>query len=165
MVDYTLPQRPDITLTVSGKDSRKAREKAMDQVIELVDAGEISNDLCDGLSFEQLIEVTHQAPMPAENEADVVQAVQILNGLATLKLRMQTLRTDALQIRSQIDILFTDEPADEAAITELKKGFKVLKDFAQANLRYKEARVQAEQARQVLDQALQPAENEVKVEG
>jgi hypothetical protein len=42
----------------------------------------------------------------------------------------------------------------EAEITQLKEGFKTLKTFAQNNLRYREARAQAEQARTVLDQAL-----------
>ena len=40
-------------------------------------------------------------------------------------------------------------------VTQLKDGFKVLKTYAQANLRYREARAQAEEARVVLDQALQ----------
>ena len=39
MVQYTLAQSPEVILTVSGKDSRKAREKAMDQLVDLMDDG------------------------------------------------------------------------------------------------------------------------------
>jgi len=35
-----------------------------------------------------------------------------------------------------VDILFTDEPISEDEIASFKEGFKVLKTFAQANLRY-----------------------------
>jgi hypothetical protein len=71
---------------------------------------------------------------------------------------MQEFRAEALQVRSKIDILFSDEPVSEEEIAQLKEGFKVLKNFAQANLRYREARTGAEQARAVLDQALQTPE-------
>jgi hypothetical protein len=37
MVQYTLAQCPEVILTVPGKDSKKAREKAMDQLVELMD--------------------------------------------------------------------------------------------------------------------------------
>ena len=37
MVQYTLAQSPEVILTVSGKDSLKAREKAMDQLIALME--------------------------------------------------------------------------------------------------------------------------------
>jgi len=50
----------------------------------------------------------------------------------------------------------------EEEIAAIKDGFKVLKSYAQANLRYKEARLQAEQARQVLDQALNSSDADTK---
>jgi len=43
-----------------------------------------------------------------------------------------------------VDILFTDEPISEDEIASIKEGFKVLKTFAQANLRYQEVKSQAE---------------------
>ncbi len=159
MVQYTLAQCPEVILTVPGKDSKKARDKAMDQLVELMDENKLPVDLSEGFSAQQLIEVKEQESTPAEGEDAVIQAVQVLNSLATLKLKMQELRAEALQIRSQIDILFTDEPVSEEEIAQLKEGFKVLKNFAQANLRFREARNGAEQARAVLDQALKPPES------
>ncbi|MCY7278644.1 MAG: hypothetical protein LH702_34160, partial [Phormidesmis sp. CAN_BIN44] len=57
MVQYTLAQSPEVILTVPGKDSVKAREKAMDQLMELMDDGKLPTDLTDGFSPKQFIEV------------------------------------------------------------------------------------------------------------
>ncbi|MCM0593990.1 MAG: hypothetical protein HEQ35_03890 [Gloeotrichia echinulata IR180] len=159
MVQYTLAQSPEIILTVSGKDSAKAREKAMDQLIELMDAGKLPTELEEGFGPQQLIEVKEASIEIASGEDHITQAVQILSNLATLKLKVQESRAEALEIRKAVDVLFCDQSVTEDEITRLKEGFKVLKNFAQANLRYQEARAKAEQARQVLDQALKSPEN------
>ncbi|MFN6515932.1 MAG: hypothetical protein RMY29_015745 [Nostoc sp. CreGUA01] len=154
MVQYTLAQSPEIILTVSGKDSAKARNKAMDQLMELMDTGKLPTELEEGFGPQQLIEVKEPNVDTANGEDAITQAVQVLSNLATLKLKVQESRTEALEIRQAVDVLFTDESVSEEEITRLKEGFKVLKNFAQANVRYQEARTKAEQARQVLDQAL-----------
>lgn len=154
MVQYTLAQSPEVILTVSGKDSTKAREKAMDQLIALMEAGTLPTDLSEGFGPQQFIEVKEPVLVNVEEEDAITQAVQVLSNLATLKLKVQSSRTEAMKIRAQIDMLFTDETVSEEEITSLKEGFKVLKTYAQSNLRYREARTQAEQARTVLDQAL-----------
>lgn len=162
MVQYTLAQSPEVILTVSGKDSTKAREKAMDQLMELMDSGELPTDLADGFGPSQFIEIKESAAVNMSDEDELNQAVQVLSSLAMLKLKVQDSKTEALQIRQQIDVLFTDDAISEAEITTLKEGFKVLKTYAQANLRYREARVQAEAARTILDHALQAPEAEAK---
>lgn len=156
MVQYTLAQSPDVVLTVSGKDSRKAREKALDQLMALLDEGTLPTALADGFSAEQLVEIQATSPSAAvqQQEDSVVDAIQVLNQLATLKVKVQASRDEALEVRQLVDLLFTDDPMSEEQLTELKDGFKVLKSFAQSNLRFKEARAQAEEARQILDQAL-----------
>jgi hypothetical protein len=154
MVQYSLAQSPEIILTVPGKDSAKARDKAMDQLMELMDAGELPTELEEGFGPQQLIEVKEPTTDTSSREDDITQAVQILSNLASLKLKVQESRTEALEIRKAIDVLFSDKSVTEEEITYLKEGFKVLKNFAQANLRYQEARSKAEQARQILDQAL-----------
>lgn len=188
MVKYTLTQSPDVVLTVPGKDSPKARDRAMDQLIDLVETGKLPTDLSDGFSPQQFIEVKDDVKdnvkddvkdnvketvtassdadaAPAQNAEEALnQAVQMLSNLATLKLKVQVSRTEAMKVRSQVDNLFTDDPVDEAELEQLKEGFKVLKTFAQANLRYREARIQAEQARTILDQALSFSEPSRKSE-
>ncbi|BAZ65663.1 MAG: hypothetical protein KME28_07445 [Pelatocladus maniniholoensis HA4357-MV3] len=154
MVQYTLAQSPDIILTVPGKDSAKAREKAMDQLMQLMDEGDLPTELEDGFSAKQLIEVKEVSMDTKNSEDEITQAVQILSNLATLKLKVQDSRAEALEIRKQIDILFSDNSVTEEEIARLKEGFKILKTFAQANLRYQEAKAKAEEARQILDRAL-----------
>nr|WP_055076153.1 hypothetical protein [Pseudanabaena sp. 'Roaring Creek'] len=161
MVRYTLAQSPEVVLTVAGKDSPKAREKAMADLMELMDSGKLDTDLADGFSPDQFIEVK-ELPMSEEREDPITQAVQVLNNLATLKIKVQELRSDAMQVRSQIDILFSDELVSEEQINSIKEGFKTLKSFAQLNMKFLDARSQAENARQVLDEALKSPSSEVK---
>jgi soluble cytochrome b562 len=158
MVQYTLAQSPEIILTVPGKDSAKAREKAMDQLMELMEAGTLPTELEEGFGVQQLIEVKEASIDTGSAEDAITQAVQVLSNLATLKLKVQDSRAEALEIRKAVDVLFSDQSVTEEEITRLKEGFKVLKNFAQANMRYQEARTKAEQARQVLDQALKSPE-------
>jgi hypothetical protein len=160
MVQYTLPQSPDLKIDVPGKDSDKARAKAMEQLIELIESGEIPADTADGFGPQQFIEVREPGTLIVGSEDALNQAVQILSGLATLKLKAQESRAEALAIREKIDILFTDEEVTEAEITELKDGFKILKTYAQANIKYRAAREQAETAREVLDEALRSPDPE-----
>ena len=162
MVQYTLAQSPEIILTVPGKDSSKARNKAMDQLVNLMEAGELPTDLSDGFGPSQFIEVKEPPLVNTEDEDAVTQAVQVLSNLANLKLKVQSSRADAMKVREKIDALFTDEIVSEEEITELKEGFKALKSFAQANLRYREARSQAEDARMILDNALSSSDADGK---
>lgn len=156
MVQYTLAQSPEVILSIPGKDSAKAREKAMDQLIELMDDGKLPTNLSDGFAPDQFIEVKEPQLTDSvkQQEDAVVEAVQVLSNLATLKVKMQEVRTDALKVRELVDLLFTDEPISDEQLNELKEGFKVLKTFAQNNLRFRDARSQAEEARKVLDAAL-----------
>ncbi|HEY9881603.1 MAG TPA: hypothetical protein V6D29_24330 [Leptolyngbyaceae cyanobacterium] len=156
MVQYTLAQSPEVILSIPGKDSAKAREKAMDQLIELMDDGKLPTNLSDGFAPDQFIEVKEPQLTDSvkQQEDAVVEAVQVLSNLATLKVKMQEVRTDALKVRELVDLLFTDEPISDEQLNDLKEGFKVLKTFAQNNLRFRDARSQAEEARKVLDAAL-----------
>jgi hypothetical protein len=158
MVQYTFAQSPTTVLDVPGKDSRKAREKAMDQLVERMDDGSLSIELADGFDPQQFIEVKvpETTPDVQTQEEAVVEAVQVLSHLATLKMKTQDSREDALKVRQLVDLLFTDELISEDQMTNLKDGFKTLKTFAQTNLKYRDARSQAESARQVLDEALKP---------
>ncbi|NJL86829.1 MAG: hypothetical protein HC886_14065 [Leptolyngbyaceae cyanobacterium SM1_1_3] len=158
MVQYTLAQTPDILIPVPGKDSKKNREKAMDQLVELMDEGKLPTALADGFGPQQFIEVKapNSTAQLQHDEDTIVEAVQILSHLANLKVKVQDTRTEALKVHELVDLLFTDEVITDAQMTELKDGFKVLKTFAQNNLKYREARSQATAARQVLDAALKP---------
>jgi hypothetical protein len=157
MVQYTLAEFPEVLINVSGKDSAKSRQKAMDQLVEMLDNESLPSNLPDGFGPDQFIEVKElpTTTTTTAQEDDVTEAIQLLSNLANLKLKTQELRQDALSTRKLVDLLFSDDPITEAQISEIKEGFKVLKNFAQMNIRYREARAQAETARTVLDAALQ----------
>jgi hypothetical protein len=57
MVRYTLPQSPEIILTVKGKDSAKAREEAMDRLMELMDEGKLPTELWRDLGPSSLLKL------------------------------------------------------------------------------------------------------------
>jgi len=152
MVQYTLAQKPELILTVAGKDSPKARDKAMAELVSLMDKGELDTELAAGFSPDQLIPVSDR-PIPTGDQ--ITQAVQVLSSLALLKAKVQEMRSEALKVRQKVDLLFSDAPISPEDLSTLQEGFKLLKNFAQINARYQEARTQAETARQILDQALQ----------
>ncbi|MEL6491266.1 MAG: hypothetical protein ABG776_04385 [Cyanobacteria bacterium J06555_13] len=156
MVQYTLAQSPEVLIDVPGRDSNKAREKAMDQLMTLMDDGELPTELDDGFNPKEFIEVKEPKTEPSAEENAVVDAVQILSQLAKLKVKVQGSREDALKVRELIDLLFTDDFIEEEQIEELNSGFKTLKTFAQTNLKYRDAKDDAEEAREILDSALNP---------
>ena len=167
MAKYTIAECPEFSVTVRGKDSPATRQRAMDKIIELMDTDELPTELPDGLSSEQLIEVK-EGDIDAENadaaeEDAVIRAVRELNNLANLKIKVQELHQSAIKARKDLDILFIDTPIEQEPdqFKELLKGsFKVLKDFATASANYKEAKIKAENARTVLDTALQLQDTE-----
>ena len=172
MATYTIAECPEISVTVRGKDSPTVRQKALDKIIELMDAEELPTELPDGLSAEQLIEVKEQ---PNNNEVNtneaeedaVVKAVRELNNLASLKIKVEELHQSAVKARKDLGVLFTDAPIEQEVdqLKDLLKGsFKILKDFAAASASYKEAKINAENARAVLDEALQFNETKPKSE-
>lgn len=157
MVQYTLAQSPEVLIDVSGRDSNKAREKAMDQLMALMEEDKLPTELDDGFNPKDFIEVKEpKKAEPSDEENAVVEAVQVLSNLSKIKVKVQSTRADALKVRELIDLLFTDEVIEEEQIEELNSGFKTLKSFAQTNLRYRDAKDEAESAREVLDAALNP---------
>lgn len=160
MVQYTIAQSPEeVLIEIPGKDSKKARDKAMDQLIDLMDEGKLSTNLSDGFDPQQFIAVKEPTtPAAVQKDEDAVtEAVQILSHLANLKVKMQGSRDEALQVRDLVNVLFSDDTITEEDVIRLKEGLKTLKQFAQSNLRYREARSQAEAARKTLDEALKPS--------
>ena len=81
MVQYSLAQSPEVILTVSGKDSAKAREKAMDQLMELMDAGKLPTNLAEGFSPSQLIKVKELETDVASDEDAVTLESLSLKGI------------------------------------------------------------------------------------
>jgi hypothetical protein len=157
MVKYTLKEDPEVVIEVPGKDSAKSRDKAMDKLMKLLNEEQLNTNLEDGFGPDEFIEIRETAQgNSSQDDDEIVEAVQILNTFATLKLKTQESKQEALDIRALVDLLFSDDQISEDDVTKLKDGFKVLKTFAQANIKYREAKAQAETARVTLDRALNP---------
>lgn len=153
MPGYTLPQCPELLLRVAGSDSDNARYKALKNVVELINTGYLKIKLPEGFSTWQLIEIKEQDLM-AEDENKIIESVKILNKLSVSRQRMQEVNEQALQARRHIDALFTNKVLAKEDFKNIEEGLKIIRDFAQASLRYKEASTKAEEALSILDEAL-----------
>ena len=144
MPRYSLAEDPTIVLDIPGKnDTRKAREAAIEKLLELMESGELNTELKDGFGPDQLImiktpgnESSSSQKDGSGEDSDVVQAVQTLTQFATLRQRVEELRPGAQEARSQIDLLFEGEVTVEQ-IQQIKEGLKSLKNYAQANIQFR----------------------------
>lgn len=151
---YTIPQCPELIIEVPNSDSDKARCKATQELIQLINEGRLSVQIPEGFSTSQLIEITEKDLM-AEDEGKIINAVKILSKFSTSKQKTQELYDQAIEARKQLDVLFSNRRVSHEEFQRIKEGFKVLKEFALANLRYKEVLPEAENARLLLDEALE----------
>jgi uncharacterized coiled-coil DUF342 family protein len=71
------------------------------------------------------------------------------------KQKRQELYEKAIKARKQIDILFDTRKVSQEEFQKIEDELKILREFARANLRYKEAFAYAEDARSILDKALE----------
>lgn len=169
MAKYTIAECPEISISVRGKDSLTTREKALDKIMQLIDNDELPTELPEGLSSEQLIEVKDESNEPIDSEIEedvVVRAVRELNNLANLKIKLQELHQAAIKVRKDLDVLFIDTPIElepDQFKENIKISFKILKDFAIVLINYKDAKNKAENARIVLDKALQLNNTQTKI--
>lgn len=158
---YTIPQCPALLLKVKHSDSDKARYKATQELVRLINEEFLDIQIPEGFSTRQLIEIEEKDLM-AEGEDKIINAVKVLSKLFAAKQKVQELHAEALEARQKIDILFEDKNIPVEEFQKIEDGFKVLKEFAQANLRYKEAFPSAKDARSLIDKALEAPESNPK---
>ncbi len=162
MATYTLAEAPEITVSIRGKDSLITRNKALDKITEMLGSGELSTELPNGLSTEQLI-LTEASAKTTDAEGDEEQeplemAVRELQKFLFLKLRTQRLKQGATQARQNIASVLTEESIEQDLdqLEEMLKGnFKTLKEFVGILREYRQAKPGAETALVILDEALQ----------
>lgn len=157
MPQYTLPQCPELSFQVVGKDSDNARYKVLKQIVKSINDGQLKIKLPEGFSTWELIEITEKDLM-AKDEDKIIEAVKVLNKLSSSKQKTQELHGQALKAQSHLDALFGNKFLTEEEYKNIEEGLKVIKEFAQANLRYKEAIPDAKKARLLLDEALKISE-------
>ncbi|WNZ45662.1 hypothetical protein Q2T42_28140 [Leptolyngbya boryana CZ1] len=154
---YTIPQRPELLIRVSSSDPDKARYKATQELVRLINEEPLGIQIPEGFSTRQLIEIVGKDLM-AEGEDKVIEAVKVLSKLSAAKQKVQELHEQAIEARQQADALFENRKISVEEFQRIEEGLKVIKEFAQANLRYKEALPDAENARSLIDKALEPPE-------
>ena len=156
---YTIPQCPELLIRVPNADPEKARFNAIQELVDLINEDRLSVQIPEGFSTRQLIEITEKDLM-TEYEEKIINAVKVLSKLSISKQKMQDLCEKALVARVQIEILFDDKKVSQEEFQRIEDGLKTLKEFAQANLRYKKVLPDAENARSILDEALQPPQDQ-----
>lgn len=151
---YTILQCPELVIQVSNSDPDKARYKATQELVRLINEEQLCVQIPDGFSTMQLIEMTEK-DMMAEGEGKVIEAVKVLSKLSAAKQKIQELYEQAFEARQQIDIVFESRKISVEEFQRIEEGLKIIKEFAQANLRYKEALPDAKNARSLIDKALE----------
>jgi hypothetical protein len=151
---YTIPQLPELLIKVSNSDPDKARYKATQELVRLINEEQLGVQIPQGFSTRQLIEIAENDLM-AEGEDKIIEAVKVLSKLSAAKQKVQELYEKAIEARQQTDALFEDRRISVEEFQGIEEGLKVMKEFAQANLRYKEALPDAESARLLIDKALE----------
>ena len=152
---YTIPQRPELLIKVSNSDPDKAMYKATQELVRLINEEQLGIQIPEGFSTRQLIEIAEKDLM-AEGEDKIIEAVKVLSKLSAAKQKVQELYERAIEARQQTDALFESRKISVEEFQRIEEGLKVIKEFAQANLRYKEALPDAENARSLIDKALEP---------
>jgi hypothetical protein len=155
---YTIPQCPGLLIKVSNSDPDKARYKATQELVRLINEERSGIQIPEGFSTRQLIEITEKDLM-AEGEDKIIEAVKVLSKLSAAKQKVQELHEQAIEAIQQTDALFESRKVSVEEFQRIEEGLKVIKEFAQANLRYKEALPDAKSARLLIEKALEPPES------
>jgi hypothetical protein len=151
---YTILHCPELLINISNSDPDKARYTAAQELVRLINEEQLGVQIPEGFSTRQLIEIEEKDLM-AEGEDKIIEAVKILSKLSAAKQKVQELYEKAIEARQQTDALFEDRRISVEEFQGIEEGLKVMKEFAQANLRYKEALPDAESARLLIDKALE----------
>jgi len=161
MATYTIPEVPDVLVTVRGKDSITTRQKALDKIADMLSSGELPTEVPKGLTPDDLI-LTEAPARTTDAEGDEEQeplsmAVREVHKFLLLKIKTQRLKQLALQARQNIDTILTEESIEQDfdQLEEMLKGdYKTIKEFVGALGEYRQTKTGAEAALRLLDEAL-----------
>lgn len=151
---YTTPQYPEFIFNVRSSNRDKATFQALQQLVDLINQGTLDSGKSKRFNSKSFIGLTEKDLM-AHNEDKLIDAVKVLSKLATSRQVVQDLHEKSLEAYRYIDILFRKDKISKEDFQIIQDSLKVIKEFGLANLRYKEARIDAEEARLIVDQALE----------
>lgn len=164
MVSYALKQAPEIILEVPGRDSRKQRQQALDQLVDRANEDEaLRSKLADGAGHDDLIVVTEQVPVVAKDPdttdttvEDVKTLVQAIVSYGFMRVKLEQDRQEAQSVLKELEAIF--DPATELTeetVSELKKRSKLLISYAENKASFGEVRTNAEQSQTKLQKILE----------
>ncbi|MCU0526522.1 MAG: hypothetical protein MUF72_17045 [Elainella sp. Prado103] len=160
MVSYALKQAPEIVLDVPGRDSRKQRQQALDQLLDKISEDEdLRSKLSDGASHDDLIVVTEQVPVvtsePDNSVEEVKTLVQSIVSYGFMRVKLEQDRQEAQSVLKDLEAIFdpTVELTEET-VGDLKKKSKLLISYAENKAAFGEIRSTAEQSRVQLQKIL-----------
>lgn len=159
---YTTPQYPEFIFNVRGSNRDKATFQALQQLVSLINQGALDSGRFRKFNSKSFIKLTEKDLM-ANDEDKLINAVKILSKLARSKQIVQDLHKKSLEAYKYIDILFGKDKISKEDFQMIQDSLKVIKEFGLANLSYKEALMDAEKARLIVNQALEIA-NETRDE-
>lgn len=162
MVSYALKQAPEIILDVPGRDSRKQRQQALDQLVDKINEDEtLRSKLSDGASHDDLIVVTEQVPVVTKEEPDatvedVKTLVQAIVSYGSMRVKLEQDRQEAQSVLKELEAIF--DPATELTeemVVDLKKRSRLLISYAENRASFGEVRTNAEQSQVKLQKILE----------
>lgn len=163
-IQYTTKHLKELGLfiEVSGKtDNERTRKKALEEIERRMDdpadTSLDTNSFADGLSSDDLIVVGPPSAVDSpEDEPEIIQAVKAIANLASLRVNLEEVQQQALELRPLIEALFRPEPlTPEQMHQATDKSFaKTLIKFAEAKAARDQFLPEAEEAWQILEPAL-----------
>jgi hypothetical protein len=163
-IQYTTKHLKELGLfiEVSGRtDSDRSRKKALEEIERRMDDPEDTsldaNSFADGLSSEDLIVVGPPSAIESpEDEPEIIQAVKAIAHLASLRVSLEEVQQQALELRPLIEALFSPEPLTPEQMQQAtdKSFAKTLIKFAEAKAARDQFLPEAQQAWQILKPAL-----------
>jgi hypothetical protein len=164
MVSYALKQAPDIVLDVPGRDSRKQRQQALDQLLDKINEDEaLRSKLADGASHDDLIVVTEQIPTPVKDAdtedstvEDVKTLVQAIVSYGVMRVKLEQDREEARSVLKELEsILDPKTELTEEMVADLKKKSRILIGYAESKASFGDVRTNAEQSQVKLEKILE----------
>ena len=164
-VRYTTTNLNELGLfvEVTGKtDNERTRQKAIEEIQRRMDDPDDTRltpeSFADGLSMDDLIVVEPPANDDVEdNEPEIVQAVKAIANLASLRVNLEEVHQQALELRPLIEALFQPEPLTPEQMQQVtdKNFTKTLIKFAEAKAARDKFLPIAQSAWDVLEPALE----------
>ncbi|HBL14217.1 MAG TPA: hypothetical protein DD379_23080 [Cyanobacteria bacterium UBA11162] len=164
-VRYTTTNLNELGLfvEVTGKtDNERTRQKAIEEIQRRMDDPDDTRltpeSFADGLSMDDLIVVEPPATDDVEdNEPEIVQAVKAIANLASLRVTLEEVHQQALELRPLIEALFQPEPLTPEQMQQVtdKNFTKTLIKFAEAKAARDKFLPIAQSAWDVLEPALE----------